>query len=55
MAESVIVVFISPKFNDADKEKIAESMRIHKITTTNDKNLATVILEPNLLFMMNFA
>lgn len=45
---SNIVVYISPKFTDSDKEKIAESMRIHKIQTTNDLHCATVILEPNL-------
>ena len=45
---SDIVVFISKNFTDADKEKIAESMRIHKIETTTDKHIATVILEPNL-------
>lgn len=43
-----IVVFISPKFTNSDKEKIAESMRIHKIKTTNDLHCATVILEPTL-------
>ncbi|MBR6838805.1 MAG: hypothetical protein IKM94_04545 [Alphaproteobacteria bacterium] len=45
---SDIIVFISPKFTDADKEKIAESMRIHKIKTTTDPNIATAILEPSL-------
>jgi len=45
---SDIVVFISPKFTDADKEKIAESMRTHKIKTTTDPNVATAILEPSL-------
>lgn len=43
---SDIIVFISPKFTDADKEKIAESMRIHEIETTNDRRNATVVLEP---------
>jgi len=43
-----IVVFISPDFTDADKEKIAESMRTHKIETTTDPNVATAILEPSL-------
>lgn len=43
-----IVVFISPDFTDADKEKIAESMRIHEIETTTDPNVATAILEPSL-------
>ncbi len=45
---SDIIVFISPKFTDADKEKIAESMRIHEIETTTDPNVATAILEPSL-------
>ncbi len=43
-----IVVFISPDFTDADKEKIAESMRIHEIETTTDPNIATAILKPSL-------
>ena len=41
-----IVVFISPKFTNSDKEKIAESMRIHEIKTTDDRRNATVVLEP---------
>lgn len=41
-----IVVFISQKFTDADKEKIAGSMRTHEIKTTTDIRNATVILEP---------
>lgn len=45
---SNIIVFISPKFTDADKEKIAESMRIHEIEITTDPNIATAILEPSL-------
>ena len=45
---SDIIVFISPKFTDADKEKIAESMRIHEIEITTDPNIATAILEPSL-------
>lgn len=45
---SDIIVFISPDFTDADKEKIAESMRIHEIETTTDPNVATAILEPSL-------
>ncbi len=43
---SDIIVFISPKFKDCDLQKIAESMRIHKITTTDDIRNATVVLEP---------
>ena len=45
---SNIVVYISPNFTDADKEKIAESMRTHEIETTTDPNIATAILEPSL-------
>jgi len=41
-----IVVFISQKFTDADKEKIAEFMRTHEIKTTTDIRDATVVLEP---------
>ena len=43
---SDIVVFISQKFTDSDREKIAELMRIREIKTTNDRRNATVVLEP---------
>ncbi|MBO4672140.1 MAG: hypothetical protein J5608_00615 [Alphaproteobacteria bacterium] len=43
---SDMVVFISSKLNSADKEKIADLMRTHKIKITTDINNATVIIEP---------
>ena len=41
-----IVVFISPDFESAQKQKIAEMLRIQQIQTTDDMQKASVILQP---------
>lgn len=41
------IVFISPDFDSVNFEKIAEMLRTQQIQTTNDINLATIIIKPH--------
>lgn len=41
------IVFISPDFDSVHFEKIAEMLRIQQIRTTDDIQLATVVIEPH--------
>lgn len=42
-----IVVFISPDFESAQQQKIAEMLRIQQIQTTDNMQKATVVLQPD--------
>ncbi len=39
-----VVVFIAPTVNDAARQKLAESLRIHQIAITNNIQKATLII-----------
>lgn len=41
------IVFISPDFDSVHFEKIAETLRIQQIRTTDDIQLATVVIKPH--------
>lgn len=39
-----VIVFIAPTVDDATRQKLAESLRIHKIATTDNIQNATLII-----------